>query len=432
MSTQSPRRKRSPLNRPREWRVFGFERSRSGDKNVEAIEVLAPNAEAALTATSIDEVDQIPGLKVRQKKFSQSDAVFRRFFCRKKPRRKEITTFITDMARVLGAGIRFSDGLLFCAETAKTPVFKGLLGAFHNLISKKGQSVGDSMAEFQFAFPPELIAVVRASEVSGQTAAVFKMLGVRRRKLDKIISKIVGALVYPLFMGVGVGGIAIMIIYFVIPKLLANFADQRLDLPKGLQVAIDILQFLTGSPIGIAVPVSVLLLLFFLRKKILGSLRFQRTSLKVPMLGTLFSKFFFVRSLSTLAMMWKSGVKMEKSFELSGESAGCKLFQQYYTNIYGHIKKGASIPSAFIYEKDLIGKDAIALAYRLRLAQESGRTTDILEEMVDDMEEELDMIVEQLPKWLESLVMGVLMFVVMSLGMLIMLMQLTFAYMLTK
>lgn len=427
----SPKKKKL-LNHPHAWQVFAFERIRIKDKFKEEIEVLAPDQNAASAATSLDDVDKIPGQKIRRKKLSGPDMVFRKFFCKKSPARREITTFITDMARVLNAGIRFSDGLLFCAGTAKSPVFKGILGAFHALISKQGRSVGDSMSEFPFAFPDDLVAVVRASEDSGQTGAVFKMLGERRRKLDKIMSKIIGALIYPGIMAVAVGAVASLIIYFVIPRLLENFADQRLELPGSLQFAINMINFLTRNPVGVAIPISIIAVVAVFHRPIARSLRFQRFALRVPMLGQLFVKFFFVRSLSTLAMMWKAGVKMKRSFELTGDAAGCAIFKKYYDNIYDHIRNGASVPAAFMYEKNLIGKDAIALSYRLRLAQESGRTTDILEEMVEDMEEELDLIVEQLPKWLEALVMGVLMLVVMSLGMLIMLMQLTFTFLLTR
>lgn len=427
---------RKTVENSRQWQLYLFTKKRLTLKGKrqkgEAIEVLAPSKEAAVAAVGFESSKRLKDVEVKNKAINPIDRMLRQSTTRKTPKAAEIVTFVNDMARALRAGIKFTDAIQACAATATTPVFRGVLGSLYIKLAKDGMRVADAMEQFPFAFNAELIAVIRASEESGNSAAIYTLLSKRLSKQHRILNRISVSAIYSGVMTALVFAMAIFLGAFAIPSMIEGYQIEAHELPRYLYMPISVLMFFTRSPIGVTLAVVAFLLPFVYWRKILFSMAVQRLLLSVPRLGEFVRKFLFVKSFSIFSILLKAGVPQKTLFELSGSSSGSVVFKKFFQDVAGRVVSGEAIPDAFLAEKDAIGKDGNLFAQRLILAHEAANVSELVDEVVESTSEELDTLSEQVPKWLDTLVTGLLTTVVGTLAAILVLTNFTLNFMLTQ
>src|SRR5690606_9365354 len=113
--------------------------------------------------------------------------------------RAEVAWQISQLAVMLQAGIPLSESLDCLVRQAARPRLRALLESVARNV-REGRSLSDAMTMHPGTFPPTLIAMVRAGEMTGT------MTQVMQRSSDYLINewqtmkKIRAAMLYPLFM----------------------------------------------------------------------------------------------------------------------------------------------------------------------------------------------------------------------------------------
>gem|GEM_PF-6191956 len=370
-------------------------------------------------------------MALKEKKTARSDLWFRGLTARKKPKRREVSTFISDMAKALEHSVAYTDAIKASATIAVTPVFRGVLGEFHVLL-KKGIGVGDAMSRFPFAFGDDLIAVVRAAEASGESAPIYRQLADRLRKQDSIMRKIGGSVAYNGMMAVLTLAVAAFLGVYVFPKMIGGYGLDPGDLPAYLYVPIQALMFCTRNPIGIALSLALLAAPIIGWNSIIHSRWVQTRIMMIPTLGEFLRKYFFVRAFSIYSLLLSAGVNPAAQYTLSGKASGSIVFQRFFEDAYKHVADGKLPPESFMLEKDQIGKDGDIFANRLALAAKSASVADLVDEMVHDTEQDLRALAEELPRWLDAAMSAILTGIVGGLSALMILTNLMLSYLLTK
>lgn len=424
-----------------QWKLYAFERTmdagsvgpRKSKAGIykELVFVLAPFPEAAMPGTGqVSELSDDTGMRVRPKKLGVVDAAMREWSSGGKVKRREVMHFFRDMGRLLGGGIPFIRGLLFCAITAQTPRFRGVLGALYYNISVKGLPEVEAMSKFPDVFDSTTLALVSAGSESGQFSEVFKLLGERHKRLHHVLGKVKSGMMYPAFMSVAGAGAIGFTLYSVLPSMAANFATFGKEPPPMTKFLLAFSAFMQ-SPVVIAAPFVTLALLWMFRKEIIHG-KIGQQAIRLPKIGALFRGIILVRTLGALAMLVKGGKGTVESLRIASCISGHPTYSNYFTAIADRIMKGESAPSAFVREQYRLGIDGMLMAQKVAVGSHVAQIESAFTDIADEKADEVEALSETLPKFIEPIIMGVIMGAVALVLIVVMLTNLSFAFEVTK
>src|SRR4051812_25178471 len=119
----------------------------------------------------------------------------------KKVKRKDLLHFSRQLAVFIKAGIPIIDALETIASEVKHKYFKQILDeAAANL--RSGSTFAGSIAEYEDAFPPYYLGIIRSAELTGQLDNALDQLAEYIDRDVEARQKIVSALMYPVIVAV--------------------------------------------------------------------------------------------------------------------------------------------------------------------------------------------------------------------------------------
>jgi general secretion pathway protein F len=137
--------------------------------------------------------------------------------------RREITVFLRELSLVLRAGLQLDDALLLLAGEEKA----GLAAIARDLrvTIGHGSSFGEALERYPRLFGPDLVAMVRVAEASGNLDGVLESVGEERARTEQLLDKITSALRYPAFLLVVALSVLTFFMIVVVPQFGATLRD---------------------------------------------------------------------------------------------------------------------------------------------------------------------------------------------------------------
>jgi len=367
------------------------------------IEVYTSYPEAARMGTGAADNEE-----VREEKIGGLDLAFRKGLASKSVGRQEIYEFYSGMSRCMLAGASVTQALEISAGVARTAYFRGVIAGMWQVIAKDGASLGEAMEEFPEAFAEVAVSLIKAGEVTGETATILGVLAERKKEENVLMKKIMGGLYYPgalILMTI----IAVLIMnFFVFPKMIENFKSLGADLPTITKVVMRMSNFLRAYPWVLLIPVALVVLMISFKKEVKESTFFQWLIVRVPVIGSMFRGAILVRSLQTLSMLIQSGVSVAESFSLTKKVAGHREYENYFQKILDRLLEGQEPPEAFMACRTLIGDYGLHVANQVKIASFSGDTSGALSTVTDVLTEEVAAKAENLPKTIEPIMLAII------------------------
>lgn len=163
--------------------------------------------------------------------------------------------------------------------------------------------------------------VVVAGAEAGDLARVLSRLADYFEDRDALRGKLVGALVYPALVGVVALGVIVALLVFVMPQIVAAFAQTKQALPWLTRSLLSVATFLRGY--GLYVLGIVVALIAFALWSLRGPLRTRGLALlqRLPLVGPLAQSADEVRVLTTLAMLVESAVPLPRAMTAAARTA---------------------------------------------------------------------------------------------------------------
>src|SRR5436190_21157105 len=148
----------------------------------------------------------------------------------KRVKRKDLLHFSRQLAVFIKAGIPIIDALETIASEVKHKFFKQILDeAAANL--RAGTTFAGSIEEYEDAFPPYYLGIVRSAELTGQLDDALDQLAEYIDRDVEARQKIVSALTYPAVVAAMAIVVVIALISFVLPRFKNFFTDLDAKLP---------------------------------------------------------------------------------------------------------------------------------------------------------------------------------------------------------
>ncbi|MEM7005237.1 MAG: type II secretion system inner membrane protein GspF [Pseudomonadota bacterium] len=290
------------------------------------------------------------------------------------------------LAMMIGSGTPVEEALGAVSTQSSKPPVRRLLAAMRDRVSE-GQRLSEAMADAGKSFSPLYQSVVAAGEVSGDLGEVLEQLAVYLEKSQKTRRKIQTALIYPLVLAF----IAIMVItllmVFVVPRIVAQFATFEQELPLLTQIVIGMSTFARdwGGVVLILLVLSVFLLQRLLSQPPIKR-RVDAGWLKVPVIGKLIQTTNSAKFARTFAMLLASRTPLTDSLAAARGSLSNLVFVDALDDVVRNVREGAAPASAL----SKAGVFPPMLTHLAASGASSGNMPELMAKGADYLEDEFD------------------------------------------
>jgi len=322
-------------------------------------------------------------------------------------RRKHILVFTQELHTLVRSGFPLDRSLSVLAQLAES---EGLADVVRDVLKevKGGKSFSEALAKYPEVFPKIYVNMIKAGEASGALEDVLGRIATFLESSENLRAYFVGALIYPLLLSVvGIASVTILTL-FVVPRFAALFQDIGLPLPLPmflLKVLSDIIRgYWWLILLGIA---AAVVLLRRSRSSPEGRLKWDRWTLRLPLLGDVMRKIEVARFARTLGTLLHGGVPLLQGMTIVRDIIGNQGIATLIDPIRNGIKKGEGIAKP-MKQSGVFPPLAMHL---IEVGEESGKLDVMLVQVAEVYDNEVRNSIKNLIAFFEPaliLVMGII------------------------
>jgi len=256
--------------------------------------------------------------------------------------RKEITAFTREMSALLGAAIPIPQALDGLAEEENPALREVILKIAESV--RKGASFSTALQEHPALFPNLYGSMVRVGEEAGVLPRVMSDLADLLEHEDEVRSEVVSAVAYPLFvLGFGVITVTVLLTW-VMPRLFGMLQEMLQILPWPTLVLLKVSTFMHRYWLGVVIgmPAAVVGLWYYRRTPEGGEL-WDRTKLKLPIMGSVFRAAALSRFARTLGTLVKSGVSLLPALKIVENTIDNRVLARQIARVAEETRGGDSL-----------------------------------------------------------------------------------------
>ncbi len=328
-----------------------------------------------------------------------------RFFSKARVSAKEKILMTRNLQVMTSTGLSVVKIFDILSVQTKNKNFKKALLDIKEKINK-GTAMSEALAEYPDIFSELFLSMVRVGEEAGTLEDVLKDLAVQLEKEHELKSKVQAAMIYPAIIVLTMIGVGIVVVTVVIPKLNMFFSTIEADLPIYTRIVLGSGNFAAKNWLFLLITPFILAFIIFTLLKTKQGKRFIDTVLlKIPFFSTLIKEndcAILIRSLSSLI---SSGVPLLKSLEISANLMGNHYFKEAVESAGEKIKKGESLSSALMIEKNLF---PFGMVEMIKVGEETGKSSDILKKLAEFYEQEVVSATEKISTVIEPVLIVIL------------------------
>ena len=318
---------------------------------------------------------------------------------------KEKLFFVQHMGVMLKSGISLSVALKTLSKQTENKYFKTILNDVAEQV-EKGKSFTEALTPHKKIFGELFVSMVEAGELSGKLEEVLKQLYLQMKKEHKLISKVKGALTYPVVILIAMFGIGTFMIVFIIPKITSMFAEMGTELPLPTKILIGISDGIVNNGL-LSLTIFIIVVVSFIKtiRTHKGKYIFQALLLKMPIFSTIIKKINLARFARNISSLLKTDIMIIKTFQITANVLGNLHYREALLEMSQKIKQGGKLSDVINAYPKLFTP---VVAQMVAVGEETGELDNSLVELAEFYEEEVDQVMENLPAIIEPLLILVL------------------------
>ncbi len=295
---------------------------------------------------------------------------------------QELILFTKQFRTMIRAGVPMLTLLQTLETQTNDPQLRKIIGTMTQDVSE-GSSLYDAFRKYPRIFSPLFCSMVRAGEASGALPEVLERLIYIMEHEHKMKTDIRSALQYPTIVLSFLVVAFFVLLTYVIPKFSVIFSRAGLELPLLTRICIAMYDFLVSYWVFILAVVIIMAisLVYYLRTP-KGRLNRDIFLLKLPLVGSLFSKAAMSRFASIFSILQSSGVAVLESMQILSGTINNEAISREFRKITERLEEGRGI-SVPLRQSKYFTPIVINM---VAIGEESGN----LEEMLNDVSTHYD------------------------------------------
>ena len=305
---------------------------------------------------------------------------------------------------LIQAGIPTVEALMFLEnDAAKAKIRNTAQEVRRQIIA--GSTLADTLSKYPDIFGYVYIGLVKAGEESGELEITLERLLDLLRKQADIKGKVIGTLLYPVFVIILAVVVSLVMIIFVFPAFREMFEMQGEELPMITTLFMNMGDFLKMYwPIIPISAITVIAICIIISKWKPAKNVFDRVILKVPLISSLIMYSNFSNFMAVLQVAYDAGVPIVDSLYLSVITLTNDKLQQKISLSIDKVKQGQQL-SAALKSESVMPK---MLLFMVATGEQSGKLGEMLKQAVSFLDKKLDAIIDTITKLIEPLMLVII------------------------
>src|ERR1700722_8532613 len=309
----------------------------------------------------------------------------------------DLALLTRQLSALLGAGVQLVDALSALSDQSSRAATKRMLSQVRERV-REGSSLADALTNHRDVFSDLYIGMVRAGEQAAALEAVLDRLAEYSERQNEFVTKVRGALTYPIIM-MCVGSVVMgFLVTYVVPQVATIFEEQKAALPLATRMLIGMSVLITGYWL------PLLLLMVGIVAGITAALATPRgrrlwdtTILKVYYIGPTMIRIICARFARTLATLLASGVQLLPALDAVKGVVTNGLLRDAVEQSRESIREGHGMAQT-LQQSGLFPPLLIEM---IRVGERSGEMERMLERVADNYEREVTHSLDQMTTILE-------------------------------
>ena len=203
-----------------------------------------------------------------------------------------------------------------------------------------------------------------------------------------IRTKVVSSMIYPALLLLLSFAVVGVLIGYVIPKFTEFYSGFAGDLPLVTKILIAVSSFFRTHFLWILIGIILFIVFFKLYVKTSNTARVavDRIKLKIPYIGTLWTKFSVSQLMRTLHTLLAGGIPLVSAIDVAASAVGNRLISNRLSNVSQGVKEGDPLWSS-LQQTGLMTHMAIEM---VKVGEETGSLEEMLKNISDFYDEEIE------------------------------------------
>ena len=323
---------------------------------------------------------------------------------KKKVKSRDLGVFCKQFSAVIKAGVTIISALELMGDQIENPTLKRAVMDAKTYV-EKGGTLADALRVNSDVFPPIMINMVAAGELSGNLEVCLDRLVEHFEKDNALSSKIKGAMVYPIVVFIVMIIVVIVVMIAVIPNFTSMFEDMGTKLPLATRMMVAASNFIIQKwYILIIVVAAIVFACKTFKKSSVGEQFFSNIAIKAPVFGNLTIKSACSRFARTMSTLMASGISMIDAVEQVAKMMDNKIIRDGLMDAKTQVAKGIPLSKPL---KDMEVLPPM-LSAMTKIGEETGDIEEMLSKVADYYDEEVDAATNKLTAAMEPLIMVIL------------------------
>ena len=289
-------------------------------------------------------------------------------------KKREITAFTREMAALLEASIPIPQALDALGEEEENPALKEVVLRISDSV-RKGASLSAALEEESKLFNKLYVSMVRVGEEAGALQKVMADLAGLLEHEDEVRSEVMAAVSYPAFV-LGFGIFTVVILLTVVLPRLFSMLEEMLDiLPLPtlilLKVSGVLHDYWPWILVGLAAAAGGLRWYF---RSPQGAIVWDRSKLRIPLMGSVFRAASLSRFSRTLGTLVKSGVSLLPALKIVEDTIGNLVLAGLIAQVSEETRGGDSLAAPL----RKLGIFPNTVVQMINVGEETGRLDEML------------------------------------------------------
>lgn len=335
-----------------------------------------------------------------------------KFFNRIKTKDKVL--FSRQLATLINAGLPLVQSLRTVNQQTTSKPLKVVISQVVSDV-EAGSTLSDAMAKHPKAFNQVYTSLIAAGEASGTLDKALERLAIQQEKDADLISKVRGAMIYPIIVIL----VMMAVVGFMVVQVLPQVETLYEGLPgTSLPLITTLLLGLSHFVIGywwVLIIVLVVGVFFTTRwaRTVAGKRVIDRLKMKIWPVGPLFMKMYMARFARTGTTLIASGVPLIQMLEITANSVNNVYIQDSIRKAEDKVKGGKSLADSLTHDPNFLE----LVPNMLRIGEQSGSMEQMLGKTAEYYEKEVDDQIKAISTIIEPVLMvllGIMAFIIVA------------------
>ena len=310
--------------------------------------------------------------------------------------------FSRQLATLLNAGLPLIQSLRNVNDQTESKPLKVIIGQIINDV-EAGSTLAKSMGKYPKVFNNVYISLVAAGEASGTLDKALERLADQQEKDADIVSKVRGAMIYPVIVLIVMMAVVVFMLVKVLPEVKTLYGETGgLALPLITQILLDVSSIIINWW-WVIILVLVVIAVFTGRwaRTIGGKSVIDAVKMHAWPIGPLFMKMYMARFCRTGTTLIASGVPLLQMLTITSQAVDNVHVENSINKAIEKVKTGSSLGKSLENDPNFLS----LVPNMLQIGEQSGSMEQMLGKAAEYYDKELDNEIKAIQTIIETVMM---------------------------